>query len=71
MPKFRKPSRGVCGFCGCPVEAPAEVDLKPPLLGQLTWEVNGHQYDYGGYWKTKHRWTLLLVRCPAHGGHGF
>jgi hypothetical protein len=59
----RKPQRGCCGVCGCPVEAPSlrEVRDAPDWCGQPVW-LSGHQYDGD---------RLLSVRCPQHGGRGW
>lgn len=71
MSKPRKPSRGVCGVCHCPVVAPSVDEYHEALdkkgtngIGEL--EVNGHLYD-----TLQCPERLLQVRCPAHGGHGF
>jgi hypothetical protein len=54
----RKPQRGCCGVCGCPVVAPsmAEVRDAPGWIGQPAW-LNGHLYDGA---------KLVKVRCPQH-----
>ena len=68
MMKPRKPKRGVCGVCGCFVVAPNEKALDWDLDYV---EINGHEYENSGYWKTKCHFRLVRVRCPKCGGHNF
>lgn len=53
---MKKPSRGVCGTCGCPVVGPSLAQQVEALTTPRVW-LNGHLYEEG---------KLVRVRCEKH-----